>query len=163
MLRIITMLVIAVLLAGCNVVFIPIPIGGLTMPTTLPTPEPEQSADVALFLERYDALGTTYDALMAQMDDMAFADPTWRAETERLAVEWHDAIDTLRGTTQPEGERWDKPWNMIQQALQSYGYAAGSVEMAAREGNPTLLQTVRSELVRGATLMADAMRLLGEE
>jgi hypothetical protein len=163
MLRIISMLVLASLLAGCNVVFIPIPIGGLTLPTTLPTPEPEQPADVALFLERYETLGTTYDALMAHMDTMKFDDLTWRAETERLAVEWHDAIDRLSGTTQPEGERWEKPWDLIQQALQSYGYAAGSVEMAAREANPTLLQTVRSELVRGATLMADAMKLLGEK
>ncbi len=163
MLRIISMLLLASLLAGCNVVFIPIPIDGLTVPERLPTPAPEQPADVALFLERYEALGTTYDALMAQMDDMKFADPEWRAETERLAVKWHDAIDTLRGTTQPEGERWDKPWDLIQQALQHYGYAAGSVEMAAREGNPTLLSTVRSELVSGATMMADAMRLLGEE
>lgn len=44
MLRTITMLVLASLLAGCNVVFIPIPIGGLTLPATLPTPEAEQPA-----------------------------------------------------------------------------------------------------------------------
>ena len=163
MLRIISLLLAAALLAGCTTVFIPIPIDGLTIPDRLPTPEPEQPADVELFLERYETLGTTFDALNAHMDAMAFDDPDWRAETERLAIEWHDAIDTLRGTTQPEGERWDKPWRLIQQALDSYGYAAGSTEMAAHEGNPTLLSTVRSELVRGATLMADAMRLLGEE
>ena len=163
MLRTITMLVLAALLAGCNVVFIPIPIGGLTLPTTLPTPTPEQPADVALFIERYDAIETTYDAMTAHMEAMSFDDPDWCAETARLAQEWHDAIDTVRGTTQPEGERWEKPWDLIQQAMQVYGYAAGSTERAGTECNPQHLETVRSELVRGRTFLADAMRLLGEE
>lgn len=44
MLRIVSLFVIAVLLAGCNVVFIPIPIDGLKVPDRLPTPAPTVAA-----------------------------------------------------------------------------------------------------------------------
>jgi hypothetical protein len=42
--RIVTLFLVAALLAGCNVVIIPVPIDGLTVPDRLPTPEPAAAA-----------------------------------------------------------------------------------------------------------------------
>lgn len=155
--RIITILVLAVLLAGCNVVFIPIPIDGLKVPERLP------ASDAALFWERYEAMEVAYGIAKEQMEVWKLDDVQWRSDMARLAMRWHDTIDILSATTQPTGGAWDKAGPMLDEALIHYGYAAAYIERAAQSGDYTLFSPARSELVQASTLHDDAMRLLGEE
>lgn len=163
----------ALLLAGCNVVFIPVPVqvdGGLTLPhavpaaapTEDPTAEPTEQAtdlpaDVALFKERYAAFESTYKALSTQMESAAFDDAAWRDETVRLAVEWHDAIDVLQATACPEGDVWSDICPGIDSAMAHFGFAASDIENAARQNNMNYMATVRSQLLQGSTYLKDAL------
>ncbi len=183
MLRTITMLVLAAFLSGCTTVYVPIPVpingNGLALPAAAPTeaatevpaateeptaeptePAADVPADVALYKERYATFESTYNALSAHMESMDFTDAAWRDETARLALEWHDAIDVLQATTCPEGDMWNKACMMLKTAMMSFGYAAGNTERAARENDPTALSTVRSDMIKGTTLLTDAMNLL---
>jgi len=183
MLRTITMLVLAAFLSGCTTVFVPIPVpingNGLALPAAAPTeaatevaaateeataeptePAADVPADQALFIERYDAFEKAFTALSAHMEAMSFDDAAWRDETARLALEWHDAIDAMQATTCPEADTWHKACMMINTAMMSFGYAAGNTEQAARENDPTALSTVRSDMIKGTTLLTDAMNLL---
>lgn len=180
MLRTITMLVLASLLAGCTTVFVPIPVPvndrGIALPaatltevpTATSTEEPTEQAadvpaDVALYKERYAAFESTYKAMADHMEAMSFGDAAWRDETARLALAWHDAIDALQATTCPEEDTWHKACMMMSTAMMSFGYAAADTERAARENNPTALSTVRSEMIKGTTLLTDAMNLLKDK
>ncbi len=60
MLRTITMLLLASLLAGCRVVVIPVPIDGLTVPDRLPTPTPAVAAAVPADAGTVDLSGIPY-------------------------------------------------------------------------------------------------------
>lgn len=181
-----TALLTAFLLAGCRVVFIPIPvpvnqgapIWGAPVATPVGTEAAESETGAAetadlqaardeleqyqTFLAKYDALEAPYDALTAHLNAMAFDDPDWRAETVRLAQEWRTAVDDLRRMPQPQGAPWVKAWPALMQAMDEYAYVAGAVENAAATNQPLLMQDVRSRLVNGVNLTAEAMRLLGE-
>ena len=168
MLRTMTMLVLATLLSGCTTVFVPVPVPvndrGIALPAAPPTDATEaaadEPADVALYKERYNAFESAFNALSAHMESMSFDDAAWRDETARLALEWHDAIDVLQATNCPEGDTWTKACMMLKTAMMSFGYAAANTEKAARENDASALSTVRSDMIKGTTLLTDAMNLL---
>lgn len=184
MLRTITMLVLASLLAGCTTVFVPIPVPvndrGIALPAAAPTeaatetpaateeateepiaeptePAVDLPADAALFRDRYAEFERTYNAISSQLETMAFGDPAWREETARLALEWHDAIDRLRATTCPVGGAWATVCPGVDSAMAHFGFAAGDIEKAARENNLNYMANVRSQLLQGATFLTDAL------
>ncbi len=141
--RIVIVLLTAILLTGC------------AMPTPAPTPTPAPS-----FVDAYEALDAPYLALNEQMNAIAFNDPDWRAETERLAQEWRQAIDVLRDMPQPEGAQWVEAWPVLQAGLDEYAKAAGAIENAAAQNQPALMEPARGHVIEGVNLVSEAMRLL---
>ena len=159
--RILALLLAALLLAGCRVVFVPAPVDTSALALPAPTPAPDEA--VATFLELYDALDAPYLAMYAQLDVPAWDDPEWRAELARTAAAWRSAIEALQEAEQPAGERWAAAWPVLQEGLAEYHYAAGAVENAANANAPALMEPARARLVNGVNLVTEAMRILGED
>jgi hypothetical protein len=169
--RAFALLLAALLLTGCRVVFVPVPVdvAGLTAPTPAPTLSPESLGALGpmdgrlAFKAHYDALDAPYMALRVLLEQPAFDDPAWRDATAGAAVEWRTAIEALRDMEQPQGTAWAAAWPVLQQALDEYHYAAGAIESAAKTNQPSLMEPVRARLINGVNLINEAMRLLGQE
>lgn len=161
MLRLAAITLLALLLAGCQVIVIPVPIvrKATPAPVAQATPPPAAPAG-ADFAANYAAVQAGFDALRVQLDAPAYADPAWQAETIRLAQEWRTAIDTVRAMPQPEGEAWAAAWPLVMAAMDDFAYSAGAVEGAAEQGNQSLLLPVYAKLANAINLMTEATRIL---
>lgn len=180
MMRIVLLAVFTLVLSGCQVVFVPIPldveraqtaIAEAATPMVFPTPTPSPDltgalgtqADRDTFKAKYNALDVPYKALYAQLDAINFSDPVWRDKTTQAAQAWRAAIDDLRNMPQPQGTRWDAAWPVLMQGLDEYAAAAGAVESATTMNDPVLMEPARGHLIDGVNLVGEAMRLLGQD
>mgnify|MGYP000913193850 CR=1 FL=1 len=167
----------ALLLTGCRVVFVPLPVavdGGLSLsalPSAEPVaaePEPSAAAPATTTAEAvratYADFAAAYAAMQEQTDVMNFADPDWCAETAKRAARWRETILAIQAlTTPPPLPNGAAVWPEYQQAMSDFHYVAGAIELAAEQCKPGLMLGVAERLVTGGNHLAEALRMMGGE
>ena len=158
--RIVTLLLAALLLAGCAMRLPAAP----PLPAPTPTPDPAAlfHANYAAFSDAYTALKTHLDAADS-MGDFTDADADWRADLTRLGQEWRATIDAIREQPQPDGAQWAEAWPMIQEAMDDCSYTATAAISAGEQNNPYLLIPTTERMANAMNLLTEAMRMLGRE
>lgn len=156
--RILILCLAALLLTGCRVVFIPVPVDVPAVMAVMPLPTPELTEPVvdswAAFQDAYATFVTDFDLFRGRLADGArFVDPDWRAETALIVQQWRGDIAVLQAFDQPEGDRWVEDWPLLQAALVELDAAAAAVEDAAIQGDATLAQPAPAHMLEGARLL----------
>ena len=160
--RILILCLAALLLTGCNVVVVPVPVAVPATPAILLVPEPTPTAEPtaeptdswAAFQDAYATFAADFDLFYARLEGgKRFADPDWRAETALIAQQWRRDIAVLQAFDQPEGERWLRAWPLLQDALVEFDAAAAAAEDAAIQGDPALAQPAAAHMSEGARLL----------
>lgn len=152
----ISFLLAALLLAACTM-----PAAPPSLPTPTPTPDPEAAFDAA-----YADVEAGRAALKAAMQGVdpneGLGDATQRAEIQRAAAEWRTAINALRYLEQPEGEKWERAWPRIVDAMAEFAFLASLIESAARDNNVFVLYQGSGRAEAAVALLDEAMAILGE-
>ncbi len=152
---IILLLLAVLLLAACTMPAAPPP------PAATPTPDPE-----AAFRDAYNAATFAYNAIRVEVnrDDLndALNDPAFRERVQELARDWRTKSNDLRYMEQPPGEKWERAWPRIMDAMEEYAYVASVLEVAMRENTPLLMAQTTGRADMANALLNEAMEILRE-
>ena len=153
--RAFALLLAALLLTACRPVTVP------QLPAATPTPDPE-----AAFRDAYNAATFAYNAIRVEVnrDDLndALNDPAFRERVQEMARDWRTKSNDLRYMEQPPGEKWERAWPRIMDAMEEYAYVASVLEVAMRENTPLLMAQTTGRADMANALLNEAMEILRE-
>ena len=98
-----------------------------------------------------------------QFESRDFASTDWRTETAAIATEWRTSIAALREMAQPAGERWDRAWPVLMDAMTELDSVASVTLTAIEQENALLMLPVYERVAAGVDLLTEVGRILEGE